>query len=94
MPADGSGTAERLTASDNVQVPGSWSPDGQVLAFSESDPTTGTDIEVLRLGGDRKPQHFLQTQSNEAAPMLSPDGHWLGACPNNAKMSFLRTWNQ
>ncbi len=84
MPADGSGTAERLTASDNVQVPGSWSPDGQVLAFSESDPTTGTDIEVLRLVGDRKPQHFLQTQSNEAAPMLSPDGHWLAYQSNES----------
>jgi len=84
MPADGSGTAERLTASDNVQVPGSWSPDGQVLAFSESDPTTGTDIEVLRLGGERKLQHFLQTQSNEGAPMLSPDGHWLAYQSNES----------
>jgi len=32
--------AERLTTSENVQYPGSWSPDGGVLAFSEADPTT------------------------------------------------------
>ncbi|HYV30534.1 MAG TPA: protein kinase, partial [Candidatus Binatia bacterium] len=77
MAADGGGSAERLTTSDNPQFPGSWSPDGQVLAFSEVDPTTGYDIWVLRLEGDRKPQPFLHTPSNESAPTFSPDGRWL-----------------
>ncbi len=77
MPADGSGAAERLTTSENMQSPGSWSPDGQVLAFSEADSTTGWDIWVLKLAGDRKPRPFLQTPFNEGAPMFSPDGRWL-----------------
>ena len=77
MLADGSGAVERLTASENPQVPGSWSPDGQLLAFSEADPTTGWDIWVLNLRGERKSQPFLQTPSNEYEPMFSPDGHWL-----------------
>ena len=77
MPADGSGAAERLTTSGNFQVPGSWSPDGHVLAFSEVDPTTGWHIWMLRLEGDRKPRPFLQTASNEYGPMFSPDGRWL-----------------
>jgi serine/threonine-protein kinase len=77
MPADGSGAAKRLTTSENGQYPGSWSPDGHVLAFSELDPTTGWDIWVLNLDGDGKPRPFLQTPSNEAGPILSPDGHWL-----------------
>jgi serine/threonine-protein kinase len=77
MPADGSGGVERLTTSENAQWPGSWSPDGQVLAFSEADPTTGYGIQVLRLEGDRKPRPFLQTPSNEYGPMFSPDGRWL-----------------
>jgi serine/threonine-protein kinase len=77
MPADGNGAAERLTTSDNVQFPGSWSPDGQVLAFTEADPTTGWDIWMLGLQGDRKPQPFLQTPSNEGGPVFSPDGRWL-----------------
>jgi len=75
--ADGSGTAERLTTSEDGQWPGSWSPDGQVLAFSEADPTTGYDIWVLGLQGDRKPRPFLQTPSNEYGPIFSPDGRWV-----------------
>jgi Tol biopolymer transport system component len=77
MPADGSGAVERLTTSENVQFPGSWSPDGQLLAFSEADPTNGWDIWILGLQGDRKPRPFLQTPANESQPMFSPDGRWL-----------------
>jgi serine/threonine-protein kinase len=77
MPTDGSGAAERLTTSENAQYPGSWSPDGQVLAFTELDPTTGFDIWLLSLEGDRKPKPFLRTASNEFGPVFSPDGRWL-----------------
>src|SRR5262249_44958019 len=69
--------AERLTASETLLVPGSWSPDGQVVAFSEEDPATGWNIWILRLQGDRKPQPFLQTPANEGGPTFSPDGRWL-----------------
>jgi Tol biopolymer transport system component len=90
--ADGSGGLERLTTSEFTQIPGSWSPDGQLLAFSEVNGATGYDIWVLRLGDTsqgsvqapsatsgqvRKAQPFLQTKFNEAAPQFSPDGHWL-----------------
>ena len=78
MLTDGSGAAERLTTSENVQLPGSWSPDGHVLAFTEIDPTTGAeDIWMLGLQGDHKPQAFLQTPANEGGPIFSPDGRWL-----------------
>ena len=82
--ADGSGGLERLTTSQFIQIPGSWSPDGQLLAFSEVNGATGYDIWVLRVGDPsaasgqvRKAQVFLQTKFNEAAPQFSPDGHWL-----------------
>ena len=74
--ADGSGTVERLTTSEIQQVPGSWSPDGQALAFYEVNPTTGQDIWVLRLS-DHKAEPFLRTPANEGAPQFSPDGRWL-----------------
>jgi Tol biopolymer transport system component len=77
MPVDGSGSAERLTTAENLQVAGSWSPDGQVLAFSEQDPATGWDIWVLKLEGERKAQPFLRTPSNENGATFSPDGRWL-----------------
>jgi serine/threonine-protein kinase len=39
--ADGSGGPERLIASEYTIYPMSWSPDGQLLAFIELNPTTG-----------------------------------------------------
>ena len=57
-PTDGSGGLERLTTSDSLQFPMSWSRDGQLLAFGEIDPNSGYDIWVLRLS-DRKAQPFL-----------------------------------
>jgi len=77
MPSDGSGAPDRVTTSQNAQWPGSWSPDGRRLAFTEADPTTGYDIWVLTIEGERKAQPFLQTPSNESAPMFAPDGRWL-----------------
>ena len=77
MAADGSGAAEPLTASDKYRVPGSWSPDGRTLAFTEVDPATGFHIWVLNLEGDRRTRPFLQTASSEGGPAFSPDGRWL-----------------
>jgi len=74
--ADGSGGLERLTTSQNIQIPLSWSPHGERLAFIEISPTTAADIWVLQLS-DRKAQPFLQTPAYESAAQFSPDGHWL-----------------
>jgi hypothetical protein len=65
-----------VTTSEYIQLPMSWSQDGQLLAFTETNPTTGDDIWVLHMS-DRKAQPFLRTQFNEAAPNFSPDGRWL-----------------
>jgi eukaryotic-like serine/threonine-protein kinase len=75
--ADGSGEEERLTTSQNPQTPGSFSPDGKWLAYHENSSTTGYDIWVLALDGDRKPQVFLKTPFNEGVPRFSPDDRWL-----------------
>jgi eukaryotic-like serine/threonine-protein kinase len=82
--ADGSGGLERLTTSEYLNVPISWSPDGQLLAFVEVTPTTGYDIWVLGPGDTSpgssqvgKAQPFLRTPFNESAPRFSPDGRWL-----------------
>jgi serine/threonine protein kinase/Tol biopolymer transport system component len=79
--SDGSGGLERLRSSDHLDVPMSFSPDGQLLAFVELDPATG-GIWVLRMSDSsaksdqvRKAQPFLQTPAT--APRFSPDGRWL-----------------
>jgi eukaryotic-like serine/threonine-protein kinase len=75
-PSDRSGPEERLTSSDALHIPDSFSPDGQLLAFTEDNVSTGFDIWVLRLH-DRTAQPFLRTPFNEGAAQLSPDGRWL-----------------
>jgi len=75
--ADGSGAEERLTTSENTQAPGPWSPDGQTLAFTETDPSTGWDIWALSLKDPRKSQPFLRTPFNETNLAFSPDGRWV-----------------
>jgi serine/threonine protein kinase/Tol biopolymer transport system component len=74
--ADGSGGLERLSTSEYIQTPHSWSADGRLLALIEVDPGTGVDIWVLRMG-DRKAQPFLRTPFTEGAARFSPDGRWL-----------------
>src|SRR5437879_2343728 len=76
--ADGSAGAEVLTSSELAgnNVPGSWSPDGQVLTFMEINPNTGYDVYTLPLK-DGKPQPFVRTPSLETAPRFSPDGHFI-----------------
>jgi serine/threonine-protein kinase len=82
--ADGSGGMERLTTSEFTHNPMSWSPDGQLLAFTEANPATGYDIWVLRMDDTsagstqvREAKPFLRTPFNESAPRFSPDGRWL-----------------
>ena len=82
-PADGSGTKEQLTESGRFQVPSSWSPDGQVLAFFERDPTAGWGIWVLPLK-ERSVRPFLQNKSGERGAVFSPDGRWLAYISNES----------
>jgi serine/threonine-protein kinase len=84
--ADGSGAAEAITNSELLSennVPGSWSPDGQVLAFMEINKGSGFDVYTLSLK-DRKPQPFVRTPSNETAPRFSPDGRFIAYTSNES----------
>lgn len=76
-PADGSGPAERLTTSPNLQFAATWSPSDGALVFVESNPGQGFDILVMPLSSDRRPRPLVQTRFADAYPDLSPDGRWL-----------------
>ena len=71
---DGSGEEEALTDTTNISTPSSWSPDGKWLTFVENNPTTGSNVWVLPVEGDRKPQLF---QRNATNAHFSPDGRWI-----------------
>ncbi|SPE50337.1 Protein kinase/protein beta WD-40 repeat [Verrucomicrobia bacterium] len=76
QPVDGSSPMERLTQSEYQQFPGSWSPDGETLAFVESHPESGSDIYLLNVR-DRSVTPYLNSRFNERYPEFSPDGRWL-----------------
>ena len=76
QPADGSASAEELTKKplSSNNVPGSWSPDGRVLAFMETNPNLQLYTLPLK---DGNAQPFLHTSSSETAPRFSPDAHFI-----------------
>jgi serine/threonine-protein kinase len=74
---DGNGDPVLLhqPAGRNAPFAGSWSPDGEVLAFYERSAKGVRDIWLLPRGGE--PIAILNTPANEHSPMFSPDGRWL-----------------
>jgi Tol biopolymer transport system component len=75
--ADGSGAAERLTTSSNLQVPTGFTPDGTAVVFHENTPTSGPDLLQLALDSSHRVTPLLQTKFDERNGIVSPDGHWL-----------------
>jgi serine/threonine-protein kinase len=77
QPYDGSSPMERLTTSEYGQRPGSWSSDGNTLAFVEEHlPDTGDDIALLDVRSGRVTP-FLNSKYSEWYPEFSHDGRWM-----------------
>ena len=73
---------ERLTRSDHLQLPGSWSGDGRRLLFVERHPTTGRDLWMM--DEDRTVHPFLVSPDDETAPRFSPDGRLIAYVSNES----------
>ena len=89
--ADGAGDAQRLAESNSTQYPGSWPPDGKVLAFTQQNPGTGFAVMTLPIAGDDKsgwktgePAPFVTSTFNNGSPAFSPDGRWLAYDSNES----------
>jgi Tol biopolymer transport system component len=76
--ADGTGSAEKLLTSTSTGhfKPYAWSPDGAHLVFDYGG-APNLDIGVLTVDGSESWDPLLDSEANEAAPALSPDGNWI-----------------
>ena len=84
QPADGTGAAERLTTSSNVQYPYAFTPDGKSLLLRETDPKTASDVSIVSLDGDRRVRPLLHTPFSESNAELSADGRWIAYQSNES----------
>ena len=90
--ADGSGEAQRLTNGENSQFPASFSPNGKLLAYSQTSASGNAEIWTSQVEGDAdhphlgKAERFVTSSGLQpgwrdrgafTAPVFSPDGHWL-----------------
>jgi Tol biopolymer transport system component len=66
-----------LMKDDVAKWPVSWSRDGRFVLYVTNSRTTGNDIWVLPLTGDRQPYPFLRTEASENWAAFSPDGKWV-----------------
>ena len=57
-------------------MPSSWSPDGQVLAFTQGGGR-GFAIWMLPMEGEGEPQVFISSTNDAAFSRFSPDGQWV-----------------
>ncbi len=75
----GSGSDETVFHGDRPGIPSDWSPDGRYLAVQlrkRAGVTTGEDMWMIPLFGDRKPFPFLASEYDETGGAFSPDGKW------------------
>jgi serine/threonine-protein kinase len=82
--SDGAGRPQPLTRSTNLQIPGSFSPDGTRMAYAELIPGAGAEVRTVRLESSSgelravgEPETFLKTPTVSSFPAFSPDGRWL-----------------
>ena len=74
------GAVERVIASGNQQIPGSWGDDGTVV-YTEQFAETGRDI-LLVSPRDRMPRPLVASRADESSPRASRDGRWLAYVSN------------
>ncbi len=71
------GRIETLLTDREGVWPVSWSSDGRFILYVRNSPSTGNDIWVLPLVGDRKAYPLLATAASENWAAFSPDGRWI-----------------
>lgn len=63
-----------LVSGNHDLVPGSWSPDGSGLLFTEYNPERGAGIWVCAPSSGVAPRALVRSRANTFAPAFAPDG--------------------
>ena len=61
-----------------------WSPDGRYVIGSVPQQSTGDDLWLIPLSGDKKPLKFLGPPSDQMHGNFSPDGHFVAYDSNES----------
>jgi serine/threonine-protein kinase len=75
--ADAAGEEERLSTSDEIQVPVAVSPDGRWLVYEEGWTADRGGYRKVPLDGSGPPQPLFPGRVWGAGASFSPDGRWL-----------------
>ena len=83
--ADNTGQVERLTTSPTSQVPNAISPDGKMLVLAEGlgNSRFRRDLSMVSLE-DGLSEVLLDSEFNELAARISPDGGWIAYTSNES----------
>ena len=76
VPADGSGTPERLTEDSAHNFLPAWSPDGSTIVFQSNRCASGERTDLYAMDADGSNLRRL-TKGFAEQPTWSPDGRWL-----------------
>ncbi|PYR73808.1 MAG: hypothetical protein DMF87_24655 [Acidobacteria bacterium] len=71
--ATGEGAEELLLRGGVNAYPMDWSSDGRWMLYEQQGETTGLDLWLLPLEGDRKPIPYLQTRAHETQARFRPN---------------------
>jgi eukaryotic-like serine/threonine-protein kinase len=79
---NGASPEEPLFSSPELKYNPQWSPDGQSIIYSQLNPKTNLDLNLLSLSGEKKSTSFIQSHSIEGQPRFSPNGKWIAYISN------------
>jgi serine/threonine-protein kinase len=84
IPADRSRAPQQVPGTGVSQSAESWSPDGNVIAYTSVSPGIPVRIRMARLDGNRPAEPADNEKGPEGSPKFSPDGRWLAYCSNES----------
>ncbi len=73
----GATSEEAVLHSERTKYPLDWSPDGRLVLYRGSDPTTNLELWTMPIEGDHKPGPFVRAAFGVSAGQFSPDGRWV-----------------